>query len=84
VRRLIGFTRVSLDAGETAEITVRVPADVASFTGRAGTRIVEPGLLRLEFGTSSESILLSAPVTLTGPVRQVGFDRELHATLTRA
>ncbi|MEV1147863.1 glycoside hydrolase family 3 C-terminal domain-containing protein, partial [Micromonospora sp. NPDC049799] len=43
VQRLIGYRRVSLDAGASCRVEVTVPADLFSFTGRDGTRIVEPG-----------------------------------------
>lgn len=80
VQRLIGFTKVHLAPGEQARLRVRVPADLASFTGRDGRRIVEPGELVLGFGRSSGDIPVQYSVEVTGSAREVGFDRELHAT----
>ncbi|MEO5920374.1 MAG: glycoside hydrolase family 3 N-terminal domain-containing protein [Pseudolysinimonas sp.] len=80
VQRLIGFVRVPLEPGESARISVRVPADLASFTGRAGQRIVEPGELVLGFGRSSADIPVAQSVTLTGTVRFVDHTRALHPT----
>jgi beta-xylosidase len=82
VQRLIGFHRIDIGAGDEVELTVEVPADLASFTGRDGTRIVEPGELVLGFGRSSSDIPLSHSVTLNGETRTVGFNRELHARFT--
>jgi beta-xylosidase len=79
MQRLIGFRRVALAAGEGVRLTVDVPADLASFPGLDGARIVEPGELVLGFGRSSGDIPLSVGVVLAGAVRTVGFDRALHA-----
>lgn len=58
---------------------VTVPADLASFTGRDGHRVVEPGDLELRFAASSTDARLTASVTLTGPERRVDHTRRLHA-----
>ncbi|WP_425566921.1 glycoside hydrolase family 3 N-terminal domain-containing protein [Sphaerisporangium flaviroseum] len=82
VQRLVGYVRVPLAPGEAQRVRVTVPADVASFTGRDGRRIVEPGELELRLGASSTDPRLTATVTLTGPVRHVDHTRRLHATFT--
>lgn len=82
VQRLIGYVRIPLEAGERAAVAVTVPADLASFTGRDGRRIVEPGELELRLGASSTDVRLTATATLTGPVRRVDHTRELHARFT--
>jgi beta-glucosidase-like glycosyl hydrolase len=43
VQRLIAYRRVELVAGQSELLSVSVPADLASFTGRSGKRIVAPG-----------------------------------------
>ena len=78
VQRLAGFARVPLRAGEAATVRFTVPADAASFTGRDGQRIVEPGELELRLGASSTDIRATAGVTLTGTVRVVDHTRRLH------
>ncbi|WP_233518069.1 beta-xylosidase/alpha-l-arabinosidase [Streptomyces corynorhini] len=84
VQRLIGYARLPLAPDERARVAVSVPADLASFTGRAGHRVVEPGALELRLAASSEDVRLTAAVTLTGPVRQVDHTRRLHARFTAA
>ncbi len=54
--RLIGYGRVSLDPGESRTVSFDVHADLSSFTGRSGRRIVEPGELELRLGRSSTDI----------------------------
>ncbi|WP_103545467.1 beta-glucosidase [Streptomyces sp. SM1] len=83
VQRLVGYTRVELDPGEARRIHVTVPADVASFTGRAGHRIVEPGALELRLAASSTDARLTANVTLTGPERRVDHTRRFHAAFSQ-
>ncbi|MGW4238219.1 beta-xylosidase/alpha-l-arabinosidase [Streptomyces sp. NPDC004749] len=82
VQRLIGYVRVPLEPGERVTVTITVPADLASFTGRDGRRIVEPGELELRLGASSTDIRFTARAALTGPVRHVDHTRALHARLT--
>ncbi|WP_238432827.1 beta-xylosidase/alpha-l-arabinosidase [Micromonospora tarensis] len=77
VVRLVGYTRLPLAAGEAAQVTFGVPADVASFTGRSGQRIVEPGAVELRFGRSSGEQAAAVPLRLVGAERQVGHQREL-------
>ncbi|WFE53711.1 glycoside hydrolase family 3 N-terminal domain-containing protein [Micromonospora sp. WMMD1155] len=77
VVRLVGYTRLPLAPGESAHVTFGVPADIASFTGLSGRRIVEPGDVELRFGRSSDDVVASLPLRLTGTERQVGHQREL-------
>ncbi|MEO3768903.1 glycoside hydrolase family 3 N-terminal domain-containing protein [Micromonospora sp. B9E7] len=81
VVRLIGYTRLPLAPGESAHVTFGVPADVASFTGLSGRRVVEPGDVELRFGRSSGDVVASLPLRLTGAERQVGHQRELFTSV---
>ncbi|MER7738174.1 glycoside hydrolase family 3 N-terminal domain-containing protein [Streptomyces sp. NPDC096538] len=83
VQRLIGYTRVTLEPGEARRLGVTVPADLASFTGRDGRRVVEPGELELRLAASSADPRLTARVTLTGAERRVDHTRRLHATIVQ-
>ncbi|MGW2338614.1 beta-xylosidase/alpha-l-arabinosidase [Streptomyces sp. NPDC001685] len=83
VQRLVGYTRVPLEPGEARRVHVTVPADVASFTGRDGHRVVEPGELELRLAASSSDTRLTATVTLTGPAHRVDHTRRFHAVLTQ-
>ncbi|CAM5723116.1 beta-glucosidase [Streptomyces badius] len=82
VQRLIGYVRLDLGPGQAAGVRATVPADLASFTGRDGHRIVEPGDLELRLSASSDDPRLAARVTLTGPVRTVDHTRRLHMNIT--
>jgi beta-xylosidase len=79
VQRLVGYARLPLARGASARVGFRVPADVASFTGVDGRRIVEPGELVLGFGRSSGDIPLTETIRVVGSTRVVDHTRELHA-----
>ncbi|MEU4681358.1 glycoside hydrolase family 3 N-terminal domain-containing protein [Micromonospora sp. NPDC023737] len=82
VQRLIGYQRVSLEPGASCRIAVTVPADLFSFTGRDGRRVVEPGGLELRLAASSTDARLVAPVELRGPARYVDHTRRMHPGFT--
>jgi len=79
VQRLISYARVDLAAGASATVTFRVPAELASFTGRDGRRIVEPGTLVFGVARSAGDIVFAHEVELTGDTRVVDHTRPLHA-----
>ncbi|MDT0443933.1 beta-xylosidase/alpha-l-arabinosidase [Streptomyces johnsoniae] len=82
VNRLIGYTRVTLEPGRSAEVRLGFHADLTAYTLAPGERIVEPGALELRLAASSEDIRHTVPVTLTGPERRVGLDRRLRCPVT--
>lgn len=75
VVRLIGYARVELDGGASARVTFRVPADVTSFTGRDGRRVVEPGAVQLRVSRSSADVHEAVDLRLVGPLREVDHTR---------
>jgi Beta-glucosidase-related glycosidases len=80
VQSLIAAQRVDLAPGATREVVITLHADQTSYTGVAGKRQVDPGQVELRVGASSADIRKTIPVTLTGPRREVGFDRVMTAT----
>jgi beta-glucosidase len=78
VQQLVAAARIDLAAGAATRVRFRLHADLASFTGRAGRRIVEPGDIELRMGASSADIRETVRFTLTGPRRGVGFDRHVE------
>ncbi|MFI6542059.1 glycoside hydrolase family 3 N-terminal domain-containing protein [Streptomyces prunicolor] len=75
VRSLLGFAKVALEPGEQATVRFHVHTDRLAFTGLGGKRIVEPGEILLEAGSSS----LDTPVR--GAIQLVGEERD--ATVLR-
>jgi len=82
VQKLISYARVELVPGEEATVSFRVPAELASFTGVEGRRIVEPGTLEFGIARSAGDIVFTHAVELTGEKRYVDHTRPLHADVT--
>jgi beta-glucosidase len=78
VQQLVAAARVDLAPGQTRTATFELHADLTSYTGRAGHRQVDPGSVELRVGASSSDVRAVAPLTMTGPVRRVGFDRVMQ------
>jgi beta-xylosidase len=79
VVRLIGYARVPLAAGEVRRVTFDLSADLSSFTGRDGRRVVEAGDVELRLGASSVDVRHTVWAQLTGPERTVDHRRRLTA-----
>ncbi|MCL8025311.1 beta-glucosidase [Nocardioides bruguierae] len=80
VRRLVGFAKVRLAPGESARLRLDVPADLAAFTDRTLTRVVEPGALVLTVATSAADPGHPLALTLVGERRRTGRGRAFAAT----
>src|SRR5256885_1307459 len=64
---MAGFARVPLEPGEERRVTFQLHADRTAFTGRAGTRMVEPGEIGVAVGGASDQPPRRGPVTTAGP-----------------
>jgi beta-xylosidase len=80
--RLIGYARVTVEPGQSRRVSFDVSADLSSFTGVAGVRIVEPGDLQLRLSTSSSDSRHIVNIRLLGPERAVGLARRMVADAT--
>lgn len=78
--RMIAFRRVSVPAGAEVLVTFALHADLTSFTGLDGDRVIEPGEVELRVARSSAAVHDTVPLVLTGALRRVGADRVLLAT----
>jgi beta-xylosidase len=76
-RWLAGFARVPLDPGQARRVTFRLHADRTAFSGRTGTRVVEPGEIAVAVGGASDQLPLRGAFTIRGPERPVGRGRIL-------
>ena len=77
LRQLIGFARVHLDAGSSAELAFDIHADRTAYTDASLNRIVEAGKVHFLVGTSAADERARVPVQLRGATRIVGHDRRL-------
>ena len=80
LKRLVGFTKVGLAAGESARVGFELHADRTSFTGHDLQRIVEPGEFRVRLGASSEDVTLVGSFRIDGEVRVLSPGRHVLDT----
>ena len=82
VIELRGFQRVTLEAGECRRVRFQLTAEQLAFTGADYRRVVEPGDVTVQVGTSSADLALSVTITLTGPVVEVPVRRRFVTPTT--
>ena len=85
VAQLLGYQRVTLAPGETAEVAFRVPTGRLAFTDRSMTRVVEPGEIELWVAESAEA---KADVVVAEGIAdlveaETGATRGMHVERTR-
>jgi beta-glucosidase len=82
VRQLVAAVRVELEPGQARTVCVELHADLTSYTGRAGQRIVDTGDVELHVGASSVDIRGVLRLSMVGGRRKVGFDRALEPVVS--
>jgi beta-glucosidase len=82
VRALLAFAKVALEPGERATVRFQVHTDRLAFTGLAGHRVVEPGEILLEAGSSSLDTPVRAAVRLVGEERDATVLRQHGVPVT--
>lgn len=81
-RQLIAAARVDLAPGQSRTVVFGLHADLLSYTGRDGRRLVEPGDVELRVARSSVDVHAVVRIPVVGPRRTVGHDRQLHPRIT--
>jgi beta-glucosidase len=66
VKELRGFKRVHLAAGEVKRVRFGLAVEQLAFTGVDGRLVIEPGLVTLMAGTSSDDLPCKAQIEITG------------------
>ncbi|MCO1658291.1 beta-glucosidase family protein [Pseudonocardia humida] len=82
VQRLVAYARVDLAAGERRAVRFTLAADLTSYTGRDGQRVVTPGGAQVLVGASAADARTVIEVELVGPRRVVGVERVLEAEVS--
>jgi beta-glucosidase len=67
-QQLIGFARVSLEAGDTRRVTFSVHPSRLAFYDERMSFVVQPGEFRFSIGASATDIRATASVVLSGQV----------------
>jgi beta-glucosidase len=82
VIQLLGFAKVSLKPGEQKSVNFKIHTDRLAYTGKDYKKIVDPGLITISVGCSRSQLFSAKNIQLTGPVRNVAFDRELRTPVS--
>ncbi len=78
-RELKGFSKVSLESGETKEVVI--PFDEFTFryfNTATNSWEVEGGIYDIEIGASSENIVLSASLSMKGTAAEIPYTKEMY------
>jgi beta-glucosidase len=65
VRRLRGFSRVTLAAGASRTVTFKLTPQDVGFYDNSARFVVEPGAIEVYVGNSSDDSRLSSTITVT-------------------
>ena len=76
VRELRGFRRVTLAPGERRTVAFTLSTEQLSYTGVDLRRVVEPGRVSVQVGSSSADLPLTAVLELRGPVVELAERHE--------
>ena len=71
VKQLKGFKRIELNAGEAKNVIIELNMAHLAFYDRHMNYVVEPGVICIMVGSSSEDIRLSAEIEIVGTVQGV-------------
>ena len=82
VRELRGFARVRLDPGACRTVVFRLSTEQFSYVGADLRRVVEPGRVSVQVGTSSVDLPLAAELVLRGPVVELRERRDYLTATT--
>ena len=82
VRELRGFRRLHLQPGECRTVAFRLSTEQLSYVGADLRRVVEPGRVSVQVGTSSVDLPLTADLLLRGPVVELVERRHYLTTST--
>jgi beta-glucosidase len=79
VKELIGFRRISLEAGQSRRVRFVVQLSQLAFLDAKMHWVVEPGAIDVLIGSSSQDIRLQGGFTIIGETIEVGANRAFYA-----
>ncbi len=82
VQQLVGFARVSLEPGQSAQVQFNLPVNQLAFLDSQMRWVVEPGDIRVMIGSSSADLRLRGVFNIAGAVTDVSAARALQSRVT--
>ena len=86
VAQLVGYARIELEAGESAEVHFAAPSGRLAYSNTKAVRVVEAGPMTLWVGASCDDHEATAECVLTGPDHEPELTepRQVAVTVSRA
>jgi beta-glucosidase len=75
VKELKGFSRVTLEPGQTKNITFKLPVNMIAFYDIDFDLVIEPGTIEVMVGSSSDDIRLHSSFEINGSDKSIIQDR---------
>jgi beta-glucosidase len=82
IKELIGFQRVNLQPGEKKTITFEVAINQLGFYNHDKDFVVEPGMIEIMVGASSEDLPLKAKIEIIGKTTEIGQVKKFFSKVT--
>jgi beta-glucosidase len=80
IKELKGFARITLEPGETKTVTFILHTDLLAIYDENVSHVVQPGLVDVMVGNSSDSLPLSGQLEIVGPPAEVGLSKTFFST----
>jgi beta-glucosidase len=82
IKELKGFKRITLEPGQTKTITFELFANQLGFYNHDMCYVVEPGILEIMVGASSENLPLKTQIEIVSETKQISRDKKFFSHVT--
>jgi beta-glucosidase len=82
VKELKGFHRLTLDPGESRQLTFHFPVDMLAFYDNELNLVVEAGKIRVFLGSSSTDVRLQGEIEVIGAAKTLVGQRVFNCSVT--
>jgi beta-glucosidase len=80
IKELKGFARITLEPGESKTVSFVLHTDLLAVYDEDMRHVVQPGLVDVMVGNSSDSLPLSGQLEIAGPPTEVGLNKTFFST----
>jgi beta-glucosidase len=84
VKELKGFKRITLEPGQTKKVTFILSTHQLGFYDREMNYVLEPGVIQVMIGSSSDDIHLTGEFSVIGSVTDIGEKKTFFSRVTEA
>jgi len=81
IKALKGFARVTLEPAETKTVTFTLHTDLLAIYDEDVRQVVQPGIVDVMVGSSSDNLPLIGQIDIAGPPAEVGRDKTFFSSV---